>query len=457
MTEQIPFHSIADLIPAMTDDEYQALKSDIAAYGQREPIVLLEGQILDGRNRYRACCELGIEPRLREWQEPGLATDFVVSENLRRRHLSPGQRAAVAVQAEAMREAEADGRGRQREGGKKAGRKRVPQKVVEIVPQPIAEPKVRDQVAQQFNTNPRYVQDAKTIRDAAPELLDRVKRGTITLPQAKQEVRRQQKRAELETKAKEARKKNANTSTWKIRRGNCLAILPTLTEKARLIFCDPPYNIGINYGDGVAHDRLPSEKYLDWCRQWIALCAGALTDDGSLWVMINDEWADHFGLMLREAGLYRRSWVKWLETFGVNCINNFNRCSRHIFYCVRDRKHFVFNPDAVTRPSDRQTKYADKRANPGGKLWDDVWQIPRLTGTCKERIPGFPTQLPLALLEPIVLCASDLGDLVIDPFSGSGTTGVAAIRNGRRYVGIEKSKKFTDLARLRLEGVGPVL
>jgi site-specific DNA-methyltransferase (adenine-specific) len=110
-----------------------------------------------------------------------------------------------------------------------------------------------------------------------------------------------------------------------------------------------------------------------------------------------------------------------------------------------------------TRPSDRQTKYADKRADPAGKLWDNVWginpPIPRLTGTCDERIPEFPTQLPLALLEPIVLCASEPGDLIVDPFSGSGTTGAAAIRHGRRYIGIEQSAKFADLARMRLKGV----
>jgi site-specific DNA-methyltransferase (adenine-specific) len=122
-----------------------------------------------------------------------------------------------------------------------------------------------------------------------------------------------------------------------------------------------------------------------------------------------------------------------------------------------DARRFVFNRDAVTRPSDRQAKYADKRANPRGKLWDDVWginpPIPRLTGTCNERIPGFPTQLPLRLLEPIVLCASEPGDLVVDPFCGSGTTGVAAIENKRRFIGIEKSDKFARLARLRLRGV----
>jgi DNA modification methylase len=225
----------------------------------------------------------------------------------------------------------------------------------------------------------------------------------------------------------------------------------------RLLFADPPYNIGKDYGDGAKADRLPDEDYLIWCREWIESCATLLTDDGSMWVLICDEYADHYGIMLREAGLHRRSWIKWYETFGVNCPSNFNRCSRHLFYCVKHPKRFVFNPDAVTRPSDRQAKYNDKRADPGGKLWDDVWgvepPIPRLTGTCSERIPDFPTQLPVALLTAIVGCASEPGDLVVDPFCGSGTAGEAAIRLGRRFVGVERREEFAEWARKRLLAV----
>ena len=175
-----------------------------------------------------------------------------------------------------------------------------------------------------------------------------------------------------------------------------------------------------------------------------------ISDDGSLWVMIGDEYAAEYAYELKSFDLTIRAWVKWYETFGVNCSNNFNRTSRHLFYCVRDPKHFVFNPDAVTRPSDRQTKYNDKRAAAGGKLWDDVWQIPRLTGTCKERIPDFPTQLPLELLRAVVGCCSEPGDLVVDPFNGSGTTGVACIELGRRYIGIDSCERFIDIAHNRL-------
>ena len=221
---------------------------------------------------------------------------------------------------------------------------------------------------------------------------------------------------------------------------------------ARLIFTDPPYNIGVDYGEGESKDRLPDDEYMAWVSDWVRLCCDCLTDDGSLWVMIGDEYAADYYTTLKFHGLTIRSWVKWYETFGVNCSNTFNRTSRHIFYAVKDAKSFVFNPEPVTRPSDRQAKYGDSRAAEGGKLWDDVWQIPRLTGTCLERIPDFPTQLPLALVEPIVLCASMPGDLVVDPFNGSGTTGVAAVRNGRKYVGIEKSEVFADIATERLNG-----
>jgi DNA modification methylase len=121
---------------------------------------------------------------------------------------------------------------------------------------------------------------------------------------------------------------------------------------------------------------------------------------------------------------------------------------------VKDPRRFVFNADAVTRPSDRQAKYGDRRADPGGKLWDDVWgvnpPIPRLVGTAAERIPDVPTQLPLQLLTAVVGCASDPGDLVVDPFAGSGTAGEAAIRLGRRFLGVERSGAFGNLACMRL-------
>ena len=258
-----------------------------------------------------------------------------------------------------------------------------------------------------------------------------------TAKAAQRELRRRRKLAQLEAEA--ADNQPQSSAHWEIRHGDCLGILPTLPEKARLVFADPPYNIGVDYGDGKAADRHDDAQYLAWVESWLAACRDILTADGSLWVLIGDEYAAEYAVAIKRLGLRIRSWIKWFESFGVNCSERFNRCSRHLFYCVRDPRRFVFHKQAVTRPSDRQTKYADKRAAPGGKLWDNVWgiqpPIPRLTGTCRERLPEFPNQLPLALLRPIVGCATDPGDLVVDPFNGSGTTGAAAIEYGRRYLG----------------------
>ncbi len=449
MSETLCFHPFANLIPSMSDEEYQGLKADIAEHGQHEAIVLYEGQILDGRHRHRACCELGLVPKFREWEGSGSAIDLVVSENLHRRHLTPGQRAVIAVEAVNLQQLQMQARERS-----VANLRRGDTLPDGNLVAPREQGRTRDQVAAQYSTNSRYVQDAQIISNAKPELLEQVKDGQITLPQAKQSLLREQKLAELQRKAEAARSTADGPPLWKIHHGDCLEVLPTLAGSARVIFADPPYNLGIDYGAGADADNLPPDQYLAWCRGWIQQCADCLTPDGSFWILISDEWADYFGVMLREAGLHRRAWIKWYETFGTNCVNNFNRCSRHIHYFVKNPRCFVFDPFAVSRLSDRQTKYGDKRANPGGKIWDDVWKIARLTGTCEERMPGFPTQVPLAITGAIVKCASEPGDLVVDPFSGSASTGVAAVQGKRRYVGIEASAEFCRLSELRLQALG---
>jgi site-specific DNA-methyltransferase (adenine-specific) len=298
-------------------------------------------------------------------------------------------------------------------------------------------------------------QKVARIAAAGNGLFEELRSNQKTVAQAEREIQRQQKRKELASKAQAAR--DDGRRRWRIEEGDCLNILPTLAAvQPRLAFADTQYNEGVDYGEGMAADLLPPDEYLAWCRAWMAECCRLLAPDGSFWVLINHEWENEFGMLLKyEMKLTIRSFITWYETFGVNCTNNFNRCSRRLFYCVKNPKHFVFNAEAVNRLSDRQAKYNDARADPAGKLWDDVWKIPRLVDNAKERIPDFPTQLPLALVEPIVLCSSNPGDLVLDPFNGSGTTGLAAIRNARHYIGIEKSSTYVKLARQRLSAECP--
>ena len=445
-------HKLAKLLPDMTEAEYAALKDDIAAHGLNEEIWLYEGQILDGRHRYLACQETGVAPRSREYKGDHPAA-FVLSENAIRRHWNQSQltmataRMAKSIQSEIEKGAP---KGFRKKRTSLSSRKRVPG----------GTDKHNDgddggngtaakRSSKKTGASERSTGRAMRLLKDAPDLAERVDRGEMTIGQAERELKRRQKATELKAKAAAA----PASAEWRIIWGDCLAELPKL-KKVRCIFADPPYNIGIDYGDGAKADSLPEDKYLAWCHEWLTACASAITDDGSLWVMINDRWAEHFAVMLNEAGLHRRAWIKWYETFGVNCENNFNRTSRHIFYYVVNPKRFVFNADAVMRPSDRQTKYNDKRATDGGKILDDVWQVPRMVDNHGERIPGVPTQIPQQITDWIVGCASDPGDLVVDPFAGSGTTGASCKKLNRRFIGVEKNQDYADLATVRIAGTG---
>ncbi len=213
----------------------------------------------------------------------------------------------------------------------------------------------REVVATSYGVSHRKVQSAQRLQRDAPTLYRQVKSGELRLAEAKRESEREAKREEQIQLAEQATKSKPSGSAWQIIVGDCIEEMGRLRPNmVRLIFADAPYNIGIDYGSGSHADRLGDDEYLIWCKRWMDACVRTLTDDGSLWVMINYEYADRFSILLRQTGLHRRAWIKWYETFGVNCTNNFNRCSRHIFYCVKNPRHFIFNADAVSRRSDRQ-------------------------------------------------------------------------------------------------------
>ena len=412
-TESLKLHREAGLVPEMPPDQFAEFLADVRERGVLVPIELVSGRtIIDGRNRWMAAKKLGIS-RVPVVNAPINGTPqviYMLRAASKRRHLTDDQRACLAEdemeylaaqnrQQRARVAGTAGGRGRPKSRmetessangaiGKLSGRDRGRES--------------RTVVASNYGISHRKVQCAHRLKRDAPTLYRQVKSGQLRLAEAKRESERAAKRREQRELATQASRTKPAEKTWQIIVGDCIEEMRKLKPRTvRLIFADPPYNIGVNYGSGAKADRLPDEKYLAWCKKWMNACFRLLTDDGSLWVMINDEYADHFGLLLRQTGLTRRAWIKWYETFGVNCTNNFNRCSRHIFYCVKNPRRFVFNADAVSRPSDRQSKYADSRANPHGKLWDNVWCIPRLVENSQERLPDFPTQLPLALLRPV--------------------------------------------------------
>lgn len=263
-----------------------------------------------------------------------------------------------------------------------------------------------------------------------------------------------------------------------VNHGDCLEGLAAMDAGGvDLVFADPPFNIGYAYD--VYDDRKDYDKYLAWSRDWIKAVHRVLKPDGTFWLAIGDEYAAELKLVAQnDAGFFCRSWVIWYFTFGVNCKRKFTRSHTHLFHFVKDRKKFTFNAAAIRIPSARQLVYNDKRQNPDGRLPDDTWIIPprgpdgfilrpqdipesfradgdvwyfsRVAGTFKERQGWHGCQMPEQLLGRIIRACSNEGDLVLDPFTGSGTTLVVAKKLGRRFTGFELSPEYAAQAEKRL-------
>jgi DNA modification methylase len=254
---------------------------------------------------------------------------------------------------------------------------------------------------------------------------------------------------------------------------DCIAGLKNIEDGVvDLAFADPPFNIGYDYD--VYHDKLESENYLAWSRDWTAEVVRVLKPNGTFWLAIGDEYAAELKVMLqREHKLTCRSWVVWYYTFGVNCKTKFSRSHAHLFHMLKQADDFTFNTDAIRVPSARQLVYGDGRANPTGRLPDDTWILrpqdvpesftpgedtwyfPRVCGTFKERAGWHGCQMPEQLLGRIIRACSNPGELVLDPFVGSGTTPAVAKKLGRRYLGFELSAEYAQRAEARLKTIEP--
>ena len=255
--------------------------------------------------------------------------------------------------------------------------------------------------------------------------------------------------------------------------GDCIKALNDGPEGwVDLAFADPPFNIGYLYHGYSDHKSV--DDYLNFSREWMTAVKRALKPTGSFFLAIGDDFAADLAVIARrELGFNLRNWIVWHYTFGQQPKAKFARSHTHILYLTKDAKAFTFNADAVRVASARQTTYADARANPKGKLPDDTWflrpqeanaadgqffgnesdtwHVSRVCGTFKEREGWHGCQMPIGVLDRVIRAASNPGDVVLDPFNGSGTTCVSAALLGRRYVGIDQSEEYVAYARKRLE------
>jgi site-specific DNA-methyltransferase (adenine-specific) len=244
-------------------------------------------------------------------------------------------------------------------------------------------------------------------------------------------------------------------ANWTLQCADARAFKPSEDQLAKLCIADPPYNLNKSYE--LTRDDLSEVDYLEFSRSWLRATSAAVAKGGSLFVFLPDEWAADLDVHVRRKLLMRRrAWIIWAYGFGVSSQGNWARAHTHILqYCWH--KSYTFNADSVRIASNRQITYGDKRANAAGKVPDnvwvltreamesvlpvdgDVWYRSRICGTFKERRRYSSNQIPLAILERIILASSNPGDLVYDPFCGTCGCGEVALRHGRRYLGRDVS------------------
>lgn len=211
-------HPAACLFPMMTEAELSELSEDIRKSGLIHPIITYRGEILDGRNRLVACRHAGVVADFEEWKPNGCSpTAWVMSANLKRRNLTPSQKAAIATEALPLFEAEAAQRKKELSGTRSnpGVKKEVPEKI----PGP-ERADARDHAAAAVGVNPRYVSDAKAIKESAPEVFEKVKSGEMSIPEAKRTLSKPRRRGSYED--------------WKAFRDKCRSIDADLKELRNL-------------------------------------------------------------------------------------------------------------------------------------------------------------------------------------------------------------------------------
>lgn len=249
------------------------------------------------------------------------------------------------------------------------------------------------------------------------------------------------------------------SSSCLIIQADCLETLPKIHAPIfDLTVTSPPYNIGKAY-----EEKRPLNQYLAWCAEWISHIHRLTQENGTFWLNLGylsiPKRAKAIPipyLLWEQIPFYLIQEVIWHYGAGVAGKRFYSPRNEKFLWYVKNEKEYTFNLDAVRDPNVKypnQKKNGKIKVNPLGKNPTDVWQFPKVTSgknrSSKERTPH-PAQFPEAVIERIILASSNEGDILLDPFLGSGTTAVVAARLGRRVIGIERNEAYCEIAVQRL-------
>jgi site-specific DNA-methyltransferase (adenine-specific) len=251
------------------------------------------------------------------------------------------------------------------------------------------------------------------------------------------------------------------TANFEVLKGDSFKILATLEPGSiDFIFADPPYllsndGLSVKSGKQVSVNKGEWDKSqgfdedLDFHIRWISLCKELLSSNGTIAISGTRHSIYKCGIALEKLGFRILNEIIWFKPNGAPNLTGRNFAESHetIIWASKSKKSkHTFNYEAM-----KVYDQSGDKLKAEGKQMRDVWSIP--TTPMREKEYGkHPTQKPLELLERLVLACSNEGDLVLDPFCGSGTTGVASIKHNRNFVGIEMDAEYCKLASKRIKG-----
>ncbi|HSZ58800.1 MAG TPA: site-specific DNA-methyltransferase [Tepidisphaeraceae bacterium] len=230
------------------------------------------------------------------------------------------------------------------------------------------------------------------------------------------------------------------------------------SDTVHLTVTSPPYNIGKEY-----EASRPLCDYIGWCRQWLHEIFRVTSPSGSLWLNLGYIDVEEKGravplpyLLWDQSPFFMLQEIVWHYGAGVASRRAFSPRNEKWIWFVKDPNRYVFDLDAVRDPNvkyPKQKKNGKLKCNPLGKNPGDVWIIPKVTsgnGRASPERTAHPAQFPLAVVSRIIRAASNPGDLVLDPFAGSGSTLVASLHHKRRCIGVEIRPEYCAIAERRI-------
>lgn len=227
--------------------------------------------------------------------------------------------------------------------------------------------------------------------------------------------------------------------------GDAIEELKKIPSKSvQLIVTDPPYNLNKDYGNN--QDKLEFEEYLEFSRQWLKEANRILVDNGTIYVFMGMRYISYiYQILEQELGLHFNSWITWFYTQGIGKTKGFSPRHDDILMFTKHPKKFVFNLDAIRVPQKFYRSVNNMRgANPG-----NVWEFSHMH-YCNRNRKKHPTQKPEGLFERMILASSNEGDMVVDPFVGSGTMLRVCQQTKRKGIGIDINPEYISMTEERL-------